>query len=284
MFERFSRSWTLIKASAGVLSKDKELLVFPALSGIATLLVMASFALPLIGMGVFEQMGERSAAELPVGVYVLGFLFYLTQYTVIFFFNTALVGAAMIRLRGGNPTVSDGLRIASGKLPAIFGYALIAATVGMILRVVQERAGWLGRWVAGLLGAAWTVASFLVVPVLVSREIGAIDAVKESASLLRKTWGENVIGQGGIGLVFGLITFLVMMLGIGLIVGAAMSQSVPLIVAAVATLVVLVVGLALIQAALTGIYSAALYRHASGEGSSDGFDNQLLDQAFAMKR
>jgi len=284
MFERFSRSWTLIKASAGVLSKDKELLVFPALSGIATLLVMASFALPLIGMGVFEQMGERSAAELPVGVYVLGFLFYLTQYTVIFFFNTALVGAAMIRLRGGNPTVSDGLRIASAKLPAIFGYALIAATVGMILRVVQERAGWLGRWVAGLLGAAWTVASFLVVPVLVSREIGAIDAVKESASLLRKTWGENVIGQGGIGLVFGLITFLVMMLGIGLIVGAAMSQSVPLIVAAVATLVVLVVGLALIQAALTGIYSAALYRHASGEGSSDGFDNQLLDQAFAMKR
>ncbi len=284
MFERFSRSWTLIKASAGVLSKDKELLVFPALSGIATLLVMASFALPLIGMGVFEQMGERSAAELPVGVYVLGFMFYLTQYTVIFFFNTALVGAAMIRLRGGNPTVSDGLRIASAKLPAIFGYALIAATVGMILRVVQERAGWLGRWVAGLLGAAWTVASFLVVPVLVSREIGAIDAVKESASLLRKTWGENVIGQGGIGLVFGLITFLVMMLGIGLIVGAAMSQSVPLIVAAVATLVVLVVGLALIQAALTGIYSAALYRHASGEGSSDGFDNQLLDQAFAMKR
>lgn len=284
MFERFSRSWTLIKASAGVLSKDKELLVFPALSGIATLLVMASFALPLIGMGVFEQMGERSAAELPVGVYVLGFLFYLTQYTVIFFFNTALVGAAMIRLRGGNPTVSDGLRIASAKLPAIFGYALIAATVGMILRVVQERAGWLGRWVAGLLGAAWTVASFLVVPVLVSREIGAIDAVKESASLLRKTWGENVIGQGGIGLVFGLITFLVMMLGIGLIVGAAMSQSVPLIVAAVATLVVLVIGLALIQAALTGIYSAALYRHASGEGSSDGFDNQLLDQAFAMKR
>lgn len=284
MFERFSRSWTLIKASAGVLSKDKELLVFPALSGIATLLVMASFALPLIGMGVFEHMGERSAAELPVGVYVLGFLFYLTQYTVIFFFNTALVGAAMIRLRGGNPTVSDGLRIASAKLPAIFGYALIAATVGMILRVVQERAGWLGRWVAGLLGAAWTVASFLVVPVLVSREIGAIDAVKESASLLRKTWGENVIGQGGIGLVFGLITFLVMMLGIGLIVGAAMSQSVPLIVAAVATLVVLVVGLALFQAALTGIYSAALYRHASGEGSSDGFDNRLLDQAFAIKR
>ena len=91
MFERFSRSWTLIKASAGVLAKDKELLVFPLLSGIATLLVMASFALPLIGMGVFEQLGEHRADALPVGAYVLGFLFYLVQYIVIFFFNSRRV-------------------------------------------------------------------------------------------------------------------------------------------------------------------------------------------------
>jgi hypothetical protein len=284
MFERFSRSWTLIKASAGVLAKDKELLVFPLLSGIATLLVMASFALPLIGMGVFEQLGEHRADALPVGAYVLGFLFYLVQYIVIFFFNTALVGAAMIRLRGGDPTVADGLRIAMSKLPAIFGYALIAATVGMILRALQERAGWLGRWVAGFLGMAWTVASFLVVPVLVSREVGAMDAVKESASLLRKTWGENVIDQGGIGLVFGLITFAAILLGVALVVGAAMSQSVVLIVAAVALVAIVVLSLALVQTALSGIYSAALYRHASGEGDSDGFEGALLSQAFAVKR
>lgn len=284
MFERFSRSWTLIKASASVLRQDKELLVFPLLLAIATLLVVATFMLPLFGMGVLEQLGHDSEQPLPVAAYLLGFLFYLAQYTVIFFFNTALVGAAMIRLRGGDPTVSDGLRIAMGKLPAIFGYALIAATVGMILRAVQERAGWLGRWVAGLLGAAWTVASFLVVPVLVSRDIGAIDAVKESASLLRKTWGENVIGQGGIGLVFGLITFAVVLIGVALIVAATMSQSVVLIGGAVALVVTTVLGLALIQTALSGIYSAALYRHASGEGGSDGFDNVLLGQAFAVKR
>jgi len=284
MFERFSRSWTLIKASAGVLSKDKELLVFPLLAGVATLIVMASFILPLIGMGVFEQFGDGGEQAVPVTAYVLAFLFYLSQYMIIFFFNTALVGAAMIRLRGGDPTVSDGLRIAMGKLPAIFGYALIAATVGMILRAIQERAGWLGRWVAGLLGAAWTVASFLVVPVLVSRDVGAIDAVKQSAALLRKTWGENVIGQGGIGLVFGLITFFVAILGITMIVGAALSQSAALIIAAITTLVLLLVGLALIQTALTGIYSAALYRHASGEGVSEGFNDALLSQAFAVKR
>ncbi len=224
MFERFARSWSLIKASASVLRQDKELLLFPLLSSIATLLVAAAFILPALGLGALDGLQRMDEQGLPPLAYALAFLFYLSQYFVIFFFNTALVGAAMIRLQGGDPTVGDGLRIAGGKIGAIFGYALVAATVGMILRAIQERAGWLGRWIAGLLGAAWTVASFLVVPVLVSRDVGPIEAVKESALLLKRTWGENVIGQGGIGLVFGLINFLVVIAGAALIVAAAMSQ------------------------------------------------------------
>lgn len=284
MFERFARSWSLIKASASVLRQDKELLLFPLLSSIATLLVMAAFILPALGLGALDGLQRMDEEGVPPLVYLLAFLFYLSQYFVIFFFNTALVGAAMIRLKGGDPTVSDGLRIASGKIGVIFGYALIAATVGMILRAIQERAGWLGRWIAGLLGAAWTVASFLVVPVLVSRDIGPMEAVKESALLLKRTWGENVIGQGGIGLVFGLINFLVVVAGVALIVAAAMSQSAVLIGLSIAVLVVALLLGALIQAALSGIYSAALYRYASGEGESAGFEGALLTQAFAPKR
>lgn len=284
MFERFSRSWSLIKASASVLKQDKELLLFPLLSSIATLLVAAAFILPALGLGALDGLDRMDDEGLPPLAYLLAFLFYLAQYFVIFFFNTALVGAAMIRLQGGDPTVSDGLRIASSKIGVIFGYALIAATVGMILRAIQERAGWIGRWIAGLLGAAWTVASFLVVPVLVSRDIGPIEAVKQSALMLKRTWGENVIGQGGIGLVFGLINFAILMLGIGLIVAAAMSQNAVLIGLAVAVLVIALVLGALIQAALSGIYSAALYRYASGEGESQGFEGAMLSEAFAPKR
>jgi hypothetical protein len=284
MFERFARSWSLIKASASVLKQDKELLLFPLLSSIATLLVAAAFILPALGLGALDGLDRVDEQGLPPLAYLLAFLFYLAQYFVIFFFNTALVGAAMIRLQGGDPTVSDGLRIASSKLGVIFGYALIAATVGMILRAIQERAGWIGRWIAGLLGAAWTVASFLVVPVLVSRDIGPIEAVKQSALMLKRTWGENVIGQGGIGLVFGLINFAVLVLGIGLIVGAAMSQNVVLIVLTVAVVVIALVLGALIQTALSGIYSAALYRYASGDGESQGFEAAMLSDAFAPKR
>ncbi|MFA5589974.1 MAG: DUF6159 family protein [Lysobacteraceae bacterium] len=283
MFERFSRSWNLIKASAAVLAKDKELLVFPLLSSIATLIVAAAFVLPALGLGALDGLGEDGAG-LSIGVYVLAFLFYLVQYFVIFFFNSALVGAAMIRLDGGDPTLRDGLRIATSRAPQILGYAAIAATVGMILRAVQERAGWIGRLVAGFLGVAWTVASFLVVPVLVSRNIGPIDAVKESALLLKKTWGENLIGQGGVGLVFGLVMFALIIVGVAAIVGAAMTGSMVFTGVVVALLIALLVLTGLVQAALTGIYSAALYRYASGEGDTEGFDAGLLEHAFAVKK
>ncbi len=280
MFERFSRSWGLIKASAGVLAKDKELLVFPLLSAICTLIVAAAFLLPAFGLGALDGLREGG---MPVTAYVFAFLFYLVQYFVIFFFNSALVGAAMIRLDGGDPTVRDGLRIAGGKVVPILGYAAIAATVGMVLRAIQERAGFLGRIIAGLIGVAWTLASFLVVPVLVSRDIGPLDAVKESALLLKKTWGENLIGQGGVGLVFGLLFFLLALVGVAAIVAAAMTGSGTLIVLVVALVIAAMLLAALIQAALAGIYSAALYRYAVGEGGSEGFDAQLLGQAFRAK-
>lgn len=280
MFARLSRSWSLIKASAGVLAQDKELLVFPLLSAICTLLVVAAFVLPALGLGALD--GLRSGG-VPVAMYVLGFLFYLVQYFVIFFFNSALVGAALIRLDGGDPTLRDGLRIASSKWVSILGYAAIAATVGLILRSLQERAGWLGRIVVGFLGVAWTVASFLVVPVLVSRDVGPLDAIKESALLLKKTWGENLIGQGGVGLVFSLIFVAMTVLGALAIVGAAMSGSGVVIGLVVALVVIAFLLAALIHAALSGIYSAALYRYAVGQEASTGFDGQLLQRAFAVK-
>ncbi len=284
MFERLSRSWALVKASGSVLKQDKELLLFPLISSIATLLVIACFALPVIGMGALDGLSGGGNGAVSAGVYVVAFLFYLSQYFVIFFFNAALVGAAMIRLNGGDPTFSDGIRIASSKAGAILGYAAIAATVGMILRAIQERVGFLGKIIVGMLGAGWTVATFMVVPVLVARDVGPIDAVKESAMLLKKTWGENIAGQVGLGAAFTLIQLAIIACGIALIVGAAFTKSGVLVLLMVALLVVAVIITALIHAALSGIYSAALYRYASeGEGTA-GFDNNALQLAFTAKK
>lgn len=284
MFKRFSRSWDLVKASAEVLAKDKELLVFPLLSAICTLIVAAAFVLPAFGLGALDGLREGEVgAGLHLGAYVLAFLFYLVQYFVIFFFNSALVGAALIRLDGGDPTLRDGLRIASSKVVPILGYAAIAATVGLVLRALQERAGWLGRIIGGFFGVAWTVASFLVVPVLVSRDVGPIDAVKESAMLLKNTWGENLIGRGGVGLIFVFVFSALVFLGVGAVVAASSSGSSILIGLVVTLFVIALLVTGLVQAALSGIYSAALYRHAVGENETEGFNGALLEQAFAEK-
>lgn len=277
MFDRLARSWHLVKASAAVLRSDKELLLFPVISSVAMLVVIASFLVPVLGLRLFEG-GEVG----PVGA-IVGFLFYLCQYFVIFFFNSALVGAAMIRLEGGDPTVADGLRIARSKIVPILGYAAIAATVGILLKALEQRAGAIGRIIIGLVGTAWTVATFLVVPVLVARDIGPLDAVKESVELLKRTWGENLAGNVGIGLAFGLVTTVVAVLAVALVVLAAMTLggTAALVVTVLAALAIGMI--AAIQAALSGIYSAALYRYAVDGQAPAGFGGGELQAAFRTK-
>jgi len=276
MFERFSRSWALAKASASVLKSDKELLLFPVISTIAMLVVIATFCIPIFALNLFAGDEPNPLA------FILGFLFYVTQYFVIFFFNTALVGAAMIRLEGGDPTVKDGLNIAMSKIGPILGYAAIAATVGMILNALKERAGFLGQIVINLVGAAWTVATAMVVPVLVAQDVGPIDAIKESVLLLKKNWGENIIGNAGIGLAFGLLIAGTVV--VGFVLALVMSAISPWLGLGVGILTVIaVLLLAVVQAALAGIYAAALYRFAIDGQAPPGFEGGALQMAFQQK-
>ena len=277
--DRFRRSWSLTKASWAVLQADRELLVFPLLSFIALIVVLITFIVPAWLVFGFT---DPDTGDYNVGTIAFGFVFYVVAYSVMFFFNTALVGAAMIRLGGGDPTVADGFRIARSRLPAIIGYAVIAATVGMILLFISERAGFVGQIVIGILGFAWSVLTFLVVPVLAAEQIGPIDAVKRSGALLRKTWGEQLIGGGGIGLLFGLLVLGVITLG----VFATMALSTLSVAAAVVGVVVVaaIVGaISLVGAALAGIYSASLYRYAT-TGEAGAFDAAAMTAAFSQRK
>jgi len=277
--ERFRRSWRLAQASWAVLRADRELLMFPLMSFIALVAIVITFAVPIgLTVGLSDRQFDENSA---VGI-VLGFAFYVVAYTVMFFFNTALVGAAMIRLEGGDPTVSDGLRIASSRLPAIVGYAVIAATVGMILRAIAERTGFIGAIIIGFIGLAWSVLTFLVVPVLVVEKVGPVSAVKRSGALLRKTWGEQIIGGGGIGVVFTLIALVAIIAGTALAV-AFSTFSWQLAVLAVIATVLAVGGITLVGAALGGIYTASLYRYAT-TGDAGAFGTDVMAAAFKAKK
>lgn len=282
MFQRLSNSWELVKASWSVLRADREMVVFPLIAGIGTLLVMVFFAVPLAVAGSFN-----SAADGNLGIFEYGvaFLFYLVMYTIIIFSNTALVGAALIRLRGGDPTISDGINIAREHLGQIVGYAAISATVGVLLQALRDRGGIVGMIASWLGNIAWNLATFLVVPVLVVENVGPVDAIKRSASLLKRTWGEQIVGNFSIGLIFGLITIAaVIVIGGPFILLAAASGSALFIVVAVAITVLVIMGINLVSSALQGIYVAALYRYAT-EGVVDEryFTPDLVEGAFRHK-
>ncbi len=280
MFQRILKSWELVKASWQVLLADKELLIFPVISAIASIVVMATFAIPAFLAGMIDT---AVAGEASVLSFLVALLFYIVLYFVTFYFNSALVGAAMIRLEGGDPTVGDGLRIASKHFGSILGYAAIAATVGMILRAISERSGWLGRLVVSLIGFAWNVATFLAVPVLVIEGVSPVDAIKRSANLLKRTWGEQIVGNFSIGTIFGLLSFVLIIFGVGGIALAASLESVPLIITIVVFLVLGLVSLGLVSSALTGIYTAAVYRYVTAGEVDSYFDAEVIKNTFKQK-
>jgi hypothetical protein len=284
MLTRLSNSWELVKASAAVLRADKELVVFPIISTIGVLLVTVSFILPMIFAGVLDNLISGEAGNINILSFIIAFLFYLAQYFVIIFANAALVSAAMIRLRGGDPTVGDGFRIAFDHFGSIFGYALIASTVGVILNSLARRSNTLGRIAVSLIGLAWNLATFLVVPVLVAEEVGPFEAVKRSALLLKKTWGEQIVGNLSIGGVFGLLTFVVIVLIVApsLYLMVTINNPVILVVMAILLVVTLVL-IGLVNSTLSGIYAAAVYRFAA-EGETGGyFKPELVQEAFRRK-
>jgi hypothetical protein len=280
MIEKLTNSWSLFKASLKVLAADKELVIFPILSAIGTLLVTATFFLPFL---FANGMDGFFLGRFQPFYWIVLFLFYVVQYTVVFFANTALVGAANIRLQGGDPTISDGFRIAWSRFGPIVGYALIAATVGMILNAISRQKKGLARMIVSLIGFAWNVATYLVVPVLAIEGIGPIDAIKRSVSLLKKTWGEQIAGNFGLGAIFGIFNVLVLIVFVPLGVLAAMNQAWAILAGLVLIVFTILILSGLLNASLTGIYSAAVYQYAVTGKSNGFFEPKMVQEAFLAK-
>jgi hypothetical protein len=267
---RIGRSFALVGQSYRILMQDKELMVLPLISGAIIAGVAASF---FLGLGV-DQAGLRQrdpAAMLPV------FLFYVVTYAVGIFFQAAVVAGATERLRGGDPTVGSSLALAGRRLGAILAWALVAATVGMILRAIQERVGIIGRLVVAFVGAGWSLATFFIVPVLVLEDRSVTDSFKRSVSVFRTTWGESLVG----GVTFtaaAMVSWVTLIAVTGLLAWAGAG------IASLAVLGIGAVGLMVFFSALQGVYVASLYEYATAGRTPNGFDQSLLASAFVSKR
>lgn len=269
---RIKRSWNLMKQSWAILMKDKELMVLPILSGLCILVIMASFAAP-----VFIK-GEAWAEGQPDWVwYVAVFAFYVIAYTITFFFQAAVIAGASERMSGGDPTLGSALGAAAQRLPALFLWGVVAATVGLIIRSIEERSEVVGRIVMGLIGAAWSLATFFMVPVLVMERESMGTSFKRSWGIFKETWGETVVGAGGLALA-GFLVSLPLIAICGLLLKTGMVWP---------AIIIGVLGFGAISAifsALQGVYTAAVYRFATANEAPAGFDADTLRGAFRPRK
>ena len=266
--DRITRSFQLVRQSYRILMRDSELMFLPFIGGLITLAVGFSFFL------VFRP--ETTSDEIGADEIVPFFIFYVFAYAIGLFFQAAVVAGATERLRGGDPTMRSAMAAAWRRRGSIAIWAVVAATVGTILNAIHERAGWLGKIVTAIFGVAWSLATFFIVPVLVLEEQSIGDSFQRSWAVFKKTWGEAVIGRGGLGIaafVAWVVLFLVVisLAGIGL-------EPVAFIVAFTGAITLM-----MFFAALQGVYVASLYRFATAGQDTAGYDHDLLANAFVQK-
>ena len=299
---KFQRSWALLKCSFQVIFENKRLLLFPVILALLMIVMAVFFLAPVVLWPTGHRLAEeahwqtvarqwtiRGADGEKLGLtpegYALAAVLYLMATCLATFVNVAFYSQILNALRGQPVSVSAGLRVAWSRLGAIVAWSLFTGLVGLIIRQIEERVGLVGRWIIGLIGLAWSVASVFAIPIIVVGTEGAhpLQILKTSATTLKKTWGESLLGY--LGLQFG---GLLVLLGSFLLFAVAIALSIvmetPWIIAimAVVWFLGLIAFLFLLNVA-GQVYRGALYLYAAEGTAPSPFDAEQMNAAWKMK-
>ncbi len=261
------------KASWAVLQHDRELAVLPILGVLTSLAVVAAIGIPIwLSTDGIDDGGSGGSEPM---LWIGGIIILLAITIITVFFNAAVVSGARERFSGGDPTIASAIKGAFSRLHVIIPWAILALTVGMILRAIQSSDNIVTRIVGSLLDMAWGVLTFLVVPILVVEQTGPFRSLSRSGELLRHTWGENLIAQVG----FGLIGIVAAIPGILIFALGASASGAGTVVGAVIGLgwIALVT---VVISTLTAIFQMALYLYATTGQVPMGFEQSGLNDTF----
>jgi len=272
-FDRLSNGWTLAMNSLKVLKENKQLIIFPVLSGISLVLIMGSFVLVFLGVNGWSDENIEDPGT--IGNYLYLFLFYLVNYFIVVFFNMGLIHCTRLYFRGEEVSINAGLRFSLSRIGTIFSWAVFAATVGTILRIIQEESGIIGKIITGIIGIVWNIATFFVVPVIAYEDLGPIAAFKRSSQLMKQKWGESL----GATFSFGLIQFLAMIV---LIIPLFFIGNMIHPIGGIALAIMGVFIIATIFSAAQTIFVSAVYHNINDEPVKH-FNQQMIDGLFQKK-
>ena len=272
-FDRLSNGWTLAMNSLKVLKENKQLIIFPVLSGISLVLIMGSFVLVFLGVNGWSDENIEDPGT--IGNYLYLFLFYLVNYFIVVFFNMSLIHCTRLYFRGEEVSINAGLRFSLSRIGTIFSWAVFAATVGTILRIIQEESGFIGKIITGIIGIVWNIATFFVVPVIAYEDLGPIAAFKRSSQLMKQKWGESL----GATFSFGLIQFLAMIV---LVIPLFFIGNLIHPIGGIALAIMGVFIIATIFSAAQTIFVSAVYHNITDEPVKH-FNQQMIDGLFQKK-
>lgn len=271
---RIRRGWALTKKSWGVLNSHRELARFPLYGAVATI----PLAFIFLGPGLYFLDKDVLAGAIPllvIGVYVLS--------VVGFYFSVGLAAAADMIFRGEQATVSDGLAVARSRFSQICGWAAVSTAISVLMGALENQGGIAGTIAARLVGMAWSLVTFLAVPVIAIEGAGPFETLKRSAHLFKSRWGAQITGNiaiGGAIFFFGVLPSAIV-IAAGVVVWASASFVGALLV------VIGAIGLAislLISKALSGIFGVALYRYTLDGQAVGGFTAEDMESAVKIKK
>ena len=284
----FSRSWAITRLSFDVINKDRELIGFALLSFLFSTLFAVAMIFPTVIATMMEEGFKQESLQL--FEYVIIFITYFGLAFIATFFNVCVVYTSKVRFEGGNATFGESIRFAFSKFGLIVKWSLLAATVGLLMRLLENFARRLGRpgqiimsIIIGLLGLAWTIVTIFVVPVLVYEGLGPVDAVKKSTQIIKKTWGESLIRAIGLGLVQFMVMVGIILVAAGLTYVLGFLFQTPGILTGIGIGVLLLLFTGLIFSVANNIFNTALYVYANNGQVASGFSPEIVQGAFRGK-
>lgn len=281
MIERFRIGVSLVGKSAKLLRSDGSLILFPFISGAATVVLIALLWGPALGFGIVEISTTEQGDSINVAGWILLAVSTYLATSVAVFFNVALASCVARSLEGENTTLSQGLSVAKSRLPQILQWAFIATVVSMIIRAIQERAGFLGAIIGAIGGVAWNLATLFVIPVLALEGLGPIAALKTSAQTFKARWGEGLTGNALIGLLTALGVFVAMAL---IIAGVIVMPGTAALISWIAVWLIVLMVFAAVMAAFNQVFNTALYIYSRDGKTSGPFTEAEFQAAFRAKK
>jgi len=302
---RFQRSWCLVKSSFSVIGRNKQLLVFPIVIFICTSIIVGFFLAPPllrptgysylstahwqeIGRSLFSDStnvaGQHTVVFTRGAMVYLAFLYLLSMF-VATFFNVAFYHEILAALGGQAVSLGRGIRFALTKLPSILMWTLLAGLVGLIIKMIEQRLSWAGRLIGKLIGVAWSVAAVFAIPVIVRQQTAnPVEVLRNSAQMLRRTWGEALIGYLGLGAINTLVVLGSVIWLVGTIVVASVLHIYWLIAFAVALWLLALFAWSYIGGVASQVYKGALYLYAAEGVVPTPYTQEVLDLAWKTRQ